>query len=31
VYTVPILLVIMSLALMALIYFGSFREEARNR
>jgi hypothetical protein len=31
VYTVPIFLVVMSLALVALIYWGGFKEEARNR
>jgi len=30
VFTVPILLVVMSIALMALIYWGGFAEESRN-
>jgi len=30
-YLIPALLVIMSLALMALIYWGSFVEERRNK
>ena len=29
-YTIPILLIIMSLGLIALIYWGSFVEEKRN-
>jgi hypothetical protein len=31
VYTVPILIIAMCVAIVALIYWGGFREEARNK